>query len=188
MQRMKLKNKKFLEKSTNSSLLYQTSQISLTGMHTVQKVKHYQKQIRNFNNHPNIQIIEKEDENSLIFIVGLISPKQVLKFIKDCHKNSCWKMPAKIIKIETGKPISICIHNCIATDSFPFETYLKRIQRFANRILSPELHGFKNNLLKSWQKCHKKSGVIGTVFVDLKHMTIVFITSFVVYQGCLLYG
>ena len=41
--------------------------------------------------------------------------------MKDCHKNSCWKMPAKIIKIETGKPISICIHNCIATDSFPFK-------------------------------------------------------------------
>ena len=50
------------------------------------------------------------------------------------------------------------------------------IEDFANKILSPKLCGFRKghstqheflNLLKNWQKCLDKSGVVGTILMDL---------------------
>ena len=52
----------------------------------------------------------------------------------------------------------------------------QQIEDFANNVLSPKLCGFRKghstqhallNLLKNWQKCLDKSGVIGTVLMDL---------------------
>ena len=52
----------------------------------------------------------------------------------------------------------------------------QQIEDFANNILSPKLCGFRKghstqhallNLLKNWQKCLDKSGVVGTVLMDL---------------------
>ena len=62
-----------------------------------------------------------------------------------------------------------------------FQKYLKkflcqRIEDFSNKILPPKLCGFRKghstqnallNLLKNWQKCLDKSGVVGTVLMDL---------------------
>ena len=52
----------------------------------------------------------------------------------------------------------------------------EQIEKFAEKILSPELYGFRKghsthhallNLLKSWQKTLDKSGAIGAVPMDL---------------------
>ena len=52
----------------------------------------------------------------------------------------------------------------------------QQIEDFANNILSPKLCGFRKghstqhallNLLKNWQKCLDKPGVVGTVLMDL---------------------
>ena len=52
----------------------------------------------------------------------------------------------------------------------------QQIEDFSNQILSPKLCGFRKvhstqhallNLLKNWQKCLDKSGVAGTVLMDL---------------------
>ena len=52
----------------------------------------------------------------------------------------------------------------------------QQIEDFSNKILSPKLCGFRKghstqyallNLLKNWQKCLDKSGVVGTVLIDL---------------------
>ena len=52
----------------------------------------------------------------------------------------------------------------------------QQIEDFANNILSPKLCGFRKghstqhallNFLKNWQKCLDKSGVVGTVLMDL---------------------
>ena len=58
-----------------------------------------------------------------------------------------------------------------------FEKFLyQQIEDFSNKILSPKLCGFRKghstqhallNLLKNWQKCLDKSGVVGTVLMDL---------------------
>ena len=58
-----------------------------------------------------------------------------------------------------------------------FEKFLyQQIEDFSYKILSPKLCGFRKghltqhallNLLKNWQKCLDKSGVIGTVLIDL---------------------
>ena len=58
-----------------------------------------------------------------------------------------------------------------------FEKFLyQQIEDFSNKILSPKLCGFRKghstqhallNLLKNWQKCLDKSGVAGTVLMDL---------------------
>ena len=58
-----------------------------------------------------------------------------------------------------------------------FEKFLYRqIEDFSNKILSPKLCGFRKgystqhavlNLLKNWQKYLDKSGVVGTVLMDL---------------------
>ena len=58
-----------------------------------------------------------------------------------------------------------------------FEKFLyQQIVGFSNKILSPKLCGFRKgqstqhailNLLKNWQKCLDKSGVAGTVLMDL---------------------
>ena len=52
----------------------------------------------------------------------------------------------------------------------------QQIEDFANKILSPKLCGFRKshstqhallNLLKNWQECLDKSGIVGTVLMDL---------------------
>ena len=52
----------------------------------------------------------------------------------------------------------------------------QQIEDFANNFLSPKLCGFRKghstqhallNLLKNWQKCLEKAGVVGTVLMDL---------------------
>ena len=58
-----------------------------------------------------------------------------------------------------------------------FEKVLyQQIEDFANKILSPKLCGFRKghsiqhallNLLKNWQKCLDKYGVVRTVLMDL---------------------
>ena len=58
-----------------------------------------------------------------------------------------------------------------------FEKFLyQQIEDFSNKILSPKLCGFRKghstqhallNLMKNWQKCLDKSGVVGTVLMDL---------------------
>ena len=58
-----------------------------------------------------------------------------------------------------------------------FEKFLyQQIEDFSNKILHPKLCGFRKghptqhallNLLKSWQKCFDKSGVVGTVLMNL---------------------
>ena len=58
-----------------------------------------------------------------------------------------------------------------------FEKFIyQQIEDFSNKILSPKLCGFRKghstqhallNLLKNWQKCLDKSGVVGTVLMDL---------------------
>ena len=58
-----------------------------------------------------------------------------------------------------------------------FEKVLyQQIEEFANKILSPKLCGFRKGhsthhallkLLKNWQKCLDRSGVVGTVIMDL---------------------
>ena len=58
-----------------------------------------------------------------------------------------------------------------------YEKFLyQQIEDFPNKILSPKLCGFRKghstqyallNLLKNWQKCLDKSGVVGTALMDL---------------------
>ena len=58
-----------------------------------------------------------------------------------------------------------------------FERVLyEQIEKFTEKILSPKLYGFRKgdstqhaflNLLKNWQKALEKSGVTGTVLMDL---------------------
>ena len=58
-----------------------------------------------------------------------------------------------------------------------FEKVLyQQIEDFANKILSPKLCGLRKghstqhallNLLKNWQKCLDKYGLVGTVLMDL---------------------
>ena len=58
-----------------------------------------------------------------------------------------------------------------------FEKVLyQQIEGFSNKVLSPKPSGFRKgnstqhallNLLKNWQKCLDKSGVVGTVLMDL---------------------
>ena len=58
-----------------------------------------------------------------------------------------------------------------------FEKFLYlQIEDFPNKILSPKLCGFRKghstqhallNLLKNWQKCLDKSGIVRTVLMDL---------------------
>ena len=52
----------------------------------------------------------------------------------------------------------------------------QQIETFANKILLPKFFGFRKghstkhallNLLKNWQKCLKKAGVVGTALIDL---------------------
>ena len=71
------------------------------------------------------------------------------------------------------RPISLLPLISKIFGKFPYQ----QIEDFS-KILSPKLSGFKKghstqhallNLLKNWQKCLDKSGVVGTVLMDLSN-------------------
>ena len=117
-----------------------------------------------FSNHPIIQTIKDKYQNSFNFKFEFASNDQVIKFIDeiDCNKSSSGDFPAKNIKIvkeEIEEPIRNCINSSISTGTFPNKLKIADIV--------PVFKKKDPNDKTNYRQCLDKSGVVGTVLMDL---------------------